>query len=104
MTSPDEKYADLASTRFRIHSVFKNFHSGKRIEKVAAACAEFTGCVWTEAVPGRKELWIQKYSYTCGLGLKLLAKNWGLTSACFLIILGADASQSWFINTCRKRK
>ena len=28
-------YPDLASTQFRIHSVFKNFHSGERIKKVA---------------------------------------------------------------------
>ena len=26
-------YPDLASTRFRIHSVFKSFHSGERIKK-----------------------------------------------------------------------
>ena len=29
-----KKYPDLASTRFRIHSVFKNFHSGVRIKKI----------------------------------------------------------------------
>ena len=26
--------------------------------------------VWTEAVSGKKKLWIQKYSDTCGLDLK----------------------------------
>ena len=34
VTSPDEKifiYPDLANTRFRIHTAFKNFHSGERI-------------------------------------------------------------------------
>ena len=34
VTSPDEKifiYPDLANTRFRIHTVLKNFHSGERI-------------------------------------------------------------------------
>ena len=29
------KYPDLASTRFRIHSAFQKFHSGKRSQKVA---------------------------------------------------------------------
>ena len=38
MTSPDEKYADLASTRFRIHNVFKNFHSGKRMPNSPDTC------------------------------------------------------------------
>ena len=33
---------DLASTRFRIHSVFKHFHSGDRIQKVADSYAWFT--------------------------------------------------------------
>ena len=28
-----KKYLDLASTRFRIHSVFKNVHSGEQIQK-----------------------------------------------------------------------
>ena len=48
-------FPDLASTRFRIHSVFKNFHSGERIQKVADSFAGFTGYVWTEAV-SRKRL------------------------------------------------
>ena len=34
VTSPDKKYPDLASTRFRIHYVIKNFHSGERIQNV----------------------------------------------------------------------
>ena len=33
VTSPDKKYPDLASTRFRIHYVIKNFHS-QRIQNV----------------------------------------------------------------------
>ena len=43
------KYAHLASTRFRIHSVFKNFHSGEpeQIKKVTDSYVEFTGYVWT---------------------------------------------------------
>ena len=42
-------YPDLASTRFRIHSVFNNFHSGERIQKVADSFAGSTGYVWTKA-------------------------------------------------------
>ena len=38
-TSPDKKIPDLASTNFRIQSVFKNFHSGERIKKVADSYA-----------------------------------------------------------------
>jgi len=33
--------------------------------------AEFAGCVWTEAVSGKKKLRIQKYLDTCGRGLRL---------------------------------
>ena len=38
-----KKYPDLASTRFRTHSVFKNFYSGERIQKVADSYAGFAG-------------------------------------------------------------
>ena len=69
-----KKYPDLAFIRFRIHSVFKNFHSGERIQKVADSYAWFTGYVWTEAVSGKKKLRIQKYPDTCGRGLKLVSK------------------------------
>ena len=37
------KYPNLASTRFRIYSVIKNFHSEERIQKVADSYAGFTG-------------------------------------------------------------
>ena len=37
----------LASTRFRIQRVFKNFHSGERIQKVI-------GNVWTEGESAKK--------------------------------------------------
>ena len=50
------KYPDLASTRFRIHGVFKNFHSGERIQKTAYSYGVFTKCVWKEAVSGKKKL------------------------------------------------
>ena len=42
-------YPNLPSTRFLIHSSFKNFHSGGQIQKVADSYAGFTGYVWTEA-------------------------------------------------------
>ena len=64
-----KKYPDLASTRFRIHSVVKNFHSGERIQKVVDSYAGFTGYVRTEAVPGKKKLRIEKYPDTSGRGL-----------------------------------
>ena len=41
-------FPDLASTQFRIRSVFKNFHSGERIQKVGDS-AGYTWYVWTEA-------------------------------------------------------
>ena len=64
----------LAFIRFRIHSVFKNFHSGERIQKVADSHAGFTGYVWTEAVSGKILLRIKKYPDTCERGLKLVSK------------------------------
>ena len=48
-------YPDLASTRFWIHSVFKNFHSGERIQKVADSYAWFTEYVWTQTKSGKKK-------------------------------------------------
>ena len=51
-----EDYPDIASTRFRIHGVFKNFHSGERIQKTAYSYGVFTKCVWKEAVSGKKKL------------------------------------------------
>ena len=56
-------YPDLASTRFRIHSVFKNFHSGERIEKVADSYAWFTEYVWMKVISAKKkQRRIYKYS------------------------------------------
>ena len=53
------KYPDLASTLFRIHSLFKNnistLESGF-LKKVADSDVGFTGYVWTEAVTGKKKL------------------------------------------------
>ena len=43
VTSPDKKISRLASTRVRIHSEFKIFHSGERIQKVMDSYAGFTG-------------------------------------------------------------
>ena len=60
-------FPDLASTWFRIHSVFKNFLSGERIQKVANSYTGYTWYVWTEAESGKKKLGIQKYPDTCEL-------------------------------------
>ena len=69
VTSPDKKYPALAATLFRIHSVFQNFHSGERIQKVADSYAGFTGYVWTEALSGKEKLRVKKYSDTYRQGL-----------------------------------
>ena len=45
-----KRYPDLASKRFRIHGVFKNFHYGVRIKKVVDWHAGFTENVWTKAM------------------------------------------------------
>ena len=50
-------YPDLASTRFRIHSVFKSFHSGQRIKKKVDSSARFTEYVWTEFESAKKRWW-----------------------------------------------
>ena len=65
------KLLDLAYTRFRIHSLLKNFHFGERIQEVADSYAVYTGYVWTEALSGKKKSRIQEYQDTCRLGLKL---------------------------------
>ena len=50
--------------------------SGEGIKKVADSYARFTGYVWTEAASGKKQLRIQKYPDTCGLGLnETILKN-----------------------------
>ena len=48
-------YSGIRYTRFRIHSLFKKFHSEERIQQVADSSAGFTEYVWTEAETGRKE-------------------------------------------------
>ena len=50
---------NLASTRFQIHSVIKNFHSGEQIKKVADSYAGFTEYVCTDNVSEKKNLRIQ---------------------------------------------
>ena len=37
--------------------------------KICSFAVEFAGCVWTEAVSGKKKLRIQKYPATCGRSL-----------------------------------
>ena len=78
-----KKYPDLASTRFRIHSGFKNFHSGGRIQKVADSYAGLTGSVWTVAVSRRKKLADSKISGYVWTGPNLsrvLRNHWTSTS------------------------
>ena len=41
--------------------------------------AEFAGCVWTEAVSGKKKLRIQKYPNTCGQSLWFRSGSFSLT-------------------------
>ena len=65
------KLPDLAYTRFRIHSLLKNFHFGERIQEVGDSYSVYTGYVWTEALSGKKKSRIQKYHVTCRRGLKL---------------------------------
>ena len=48
------KFPDLASTRFRIHGVFKNFLSGERIQKVVDSYAGFTDTCRRKPYPERK--------------------------------------------------
>ena len=70
MTSLDKKYPDLATIRFQIHGVFKNFHSGERIKKLGDSYAGFTGYVWTKAKSGEEKQRIKKYPDTYGRCLK----------------------------------
>ena len=58
------------STRFQIHSLFKNFISGERIKKVSDLHAGFTEYVWTEAESPMKKLRINPDPDMCGRGLK----------------------------------
>ena len=48
------------------------FPLGRADSKISEFAAEFAGCVWTEAVSGKKKLRIQKYPDTCGRDLKLV--------------------------------
>ena len=63
---PTLAYPDLASPRFQIHSIFKNFHSWERIQKVADSYAGFTGYVWTQVKSAKKNWRIKKYPDTYG--------------------------------------
>ena len=66
----EKKYPDLASTQFRSHNVFKNFHSGEHNQKVADSYAGFTGYVWS----GPKSPSVQ-CTVACLLGSCLLQVN-----------------------------
>ena len=39
--------------------------------KISGFAVEFAGCVWTDAVPGRKKSRIKKYPDMCGWGVNL---------------------------------
>ena len=57
-------------TRYRIHCGF--IFPLRRAElKISGYAVEFAGCVWTEAVSGKKKLRIQKYPHTCGRSFSL---------------------------------
>ena len=85
--SPDKKVSrGLASTRFWIHSVFKNFYSRERIQKVVDSYAGFTGYVWMEAVSGKKKLLFEKYPDTCGQGLIFIPVKLILTRKILFLI------------------
>ena len=76
VTSPDKNVRIKSPHDSGFHGIFKNFHSGEGIKKVADSYARFTGYVWTEAASGKKQLRIQKYPDTCGLGLnQTILKN-----------------------------
>lgn len=51
---------------FQIYSVFKNFHSGQRIQKVADWYVGFTGYEWTEGESATKMLRIKTHLDKCG--------------------------------------
>ena len=60
---PDSKISP--PTRYRIRIGFIIFHSESRFKTV-----RIRGCVWTEAISGKKKLRIQKYPDTCEQGLR----------------------------------
>ena len=67
---------NLASTRFKIHNVIKNFHSGEHIQKVAGfkkwriRMPDSPNTCGRDSVSGKKKLSIQKYPDKCGRSLK----------------------------------
>ena len=64
-------FPGLASTRFWIHSVFKNFLSREWIQKMVDSYAGYSEYVWTAAESGKKRLRIQKYPDTCELEIMI---------------------------------
>ena len=59
-----------ASTRIRIQSVYRNFHSGERIQKSPDTPSVYGGHVWTLGVSAWTNLRIQKSPDTCGRSLR----------------------------------
>ena len=76
------------STRIRICSVLKIFHSGERIQQVADSQTRFAGYVWCEGESAKKKLRIQRYPDMCGRGLK--------TPICIVFIMAPKPpSRGW---------
>ena len=73
-------------TIFRIHSVFKTFHSEESFQKVAESYAGFNGYVWTITVSGKKKLlikisgyvwtWSEKSTKDCNTGIIVLFSSY----------------------------
>ena len=57
------KFPDSLSTRYRIRGGFIFFFALWRADsKISGFTAEFAGCVWKEAVAGKKKLRIKKFA------------------------------------------
>ena len=110
-----KKNLDLACTRFRIHSVLKNFYFGKRIQKVANSNAGYTGHP-TEHLPVRslrvdgsrirkEKVADSKISWYVWMGSKLRLANKNCTiniklkkCSLFLAMRGAKPRSKWVYN------
>ena len=63
---PDSPVHTLSDS-FRIH--FLPLGERRANSEISGFAAEFAGCLWTEAVSGKKKLRIHKYPDTCERGL-----------------------------------
>lgn len=65
--------SDLKISGFTVHMLSDSlqiyfFSPWRADSKLSRLPAKFVGCVWTEAVSGKKNLQIQKYLDKCGRG------------------------------------